>query len=225
MPETKDRDETEEMKTDDLITLLASDPAPAPAASLGLRAGIGLLAGLAVTLVLFFWLLGPRYALFRAESDPVVAAKPVLPLVLGLLAVVLTLRSVRPGAPLGRTRRAIWLVPAAGAALFLWSFVTTPEQARLRDFLGHSIPVCLPFIVVLSVPLYAGFLAALRSGAATRPVLSGALAGLAAAGIATTVYSMFCNEDSPLFYATWYSAGILIATGLGAAAGARLLRW
>jgi hypothetical protein len=46
-----------------------------------------------------------------------------------------------------------------------------------------------------------------------------------AAGFATSVYSLVCTEDSPLFYVTWYGLGILLVAGLGAALGARLLRW
>ncbi|MEZ5869652.1 MAG: NrsF family protein [Defluviimonas denitrificans] len=63
-------------------------------------------------------------------------------------------------------------------------------------------------------------LRALKDGAPTRPALCGALAGLAAAGFATALYSTFCNEDRRLFYAVWYSLGIGIVTAAGAVAGA-----
>ena len=51
------------------------------------------------------------------------------------------------------------------------------------------------------------------------------LAGLAAGVVATAIYSLFCTEDSPLFYSLWYSLGICISIGLGALAGRRWLRW
>jgi hypothetical protein len=93
------------------------------------------------------------------------------------------------------------------------------------DFLGHSIPVCLPAINLMSLPILAGLIAALRRGAPVDPQKAGALAGLAAAGLATALYSTFCTEDSPLFYSVWYSVGIAITTALGAVAGSRWLRW
>ena len=57
------------------------------------------------------------------------------------------------------------------------------------------------------------------------PGLSGALAGLLAGGVGAARYAIHCTEDSPLFYATWYGIAILLATGIGAVAGRRVLRW
>jgi len=213
------------MKTEDLIASLASEPAPPPAAPLGRRALAGLGAGLAVTLALFALLLGPREALGTALAQPLTLAKTLLPLALAALATALALRAVRPGARMGAAGRIVWLVPGAALALFVLAFTTTAPGARLALFLGHSIPICLPAIVILSLPITAALIAALRRGAPEHPARAGALAGLAAAGLAASVYSTFCTEDSPLFYSTWYSTGILLAAGLAALIGARALRW
>ncbi|MGR3323187.1 MAG: NrsF family protein [Pseudooceanicola sp.] len=213
------------MKTDDLITMLAQDAAPPPAASIERRAGLGLVLGLGVAIALFFATLGPRPLLAEVMRDPVILAKTLLPLALAALALPLGLRAVRPARPLGRTGRVIWAVPAVAAALFVWAYLATPPEWRMTLFIGHSIPVCLPAITILSLPILAGLLAGLRRGAPLSPGRAGALAGLAAAGLATTVYSTFCTEDSPLFYAVWYSLAIGIATGIGALAGRRFLRW
>ena len=67
--------------------------------------------------------------------------------------------------------------------------------------MGQSNGQCLVFISLMSLPLLAGTLWALRRGASTRPALSGALAGLLSGGAAAVVYSLHCTEDSPLFYA------------------------
>ncbi|OWU85107.1 hypothetical protein ATO6_08665 [Oceanicola sp. 22II-s10i] len=213
------------MKTEDLIAQLAADPAPAPADTLERRTGLALLAGGAVTVVLFLVLLGARPDLGAALSDPVVLAKTVLPLALALLALPLALRGARPGVAPGLPARVIWALPVASCALLAGAFVTTVPSERLALWIGHSIPVCLPMIVTLSAPILAGLIAALKRGAPVNPLREGALAGLVAAGLATAIYSTFCIEDSPLFYATWYVLGILIATGIGAVAGARFLRW
>jgi hypothetical protein len=51
------------------------------------------------------------------------------------------------------------------------------------------------------------------------------LAGLAVAAGAATGYSLFCVQDNPLFFVTWYGAAIVIVAGLCALAGGRVLRW
>jgi hypothetical protein len=210
------------MRTDDLIARLAAEPvAPRP----GAGRWLALAAGLVATAALFAAAYGVRPDLGRVAADPAVAAKTLLPLALAGLAFVLALRACRPGARPGAEARAIWAVPALTAALVAGTFLATPPDVRLAVALGHSIHVCLPSIALLAAPILAGLLAALRHGAPERPARAGALAGFAAAGVATVLYSVFCTEDSPLFYGLWYSLGILIVALAGAVAGARVLRW
>ena len=213
------------MKTDDLITILAQDAAPAAAAPLARRAFFGIALGFVVAVALFLLVLGPRPELASRILAPVVMAKTLLPLALFGLTLTVGLRLVRPGLRAGLAARLVWAVPAIAAGLFVWSFIVTPSGERFIDFIGHSIPVCLPAINVLSLPILGGLILALRRGAPVDPQAAGAFAGLAAAGLATALYSTFCTEDSPLFYATWYSIGIVLTGGLGAWAGGRWLRW
>lgn len=213
------------MKTEDLISALAQDPAPPPPPAPEARLLPGLLAGLMGTLLIYALAYGPRPDLALALSQPVVAAKTVLPLILAVFAAQLALRAARPGQRPGALRWWIWGLPAIAAVLFVVTFRDTAPAMRGMAIRGHSIWVCLPSIPLLSLPLLAGILSALRRGAAVHPVRAGALAGLAAAGLATVVYSTFCIEDTPLFYALWYSAGIGFAAGIGAVAGHLWLRW
>ena len=81
------------------------------------------------------------------------------------------------------------------------------------------------FIPILSLAPLAIFLAVLREGASTRPVSTGALAGLLAGGIGAFFYAAHCPDDSPLFVASWYTIAIAAVTGMGALGGARWLRW
>jgi hypothetical protein len=55
--------------------------------------------------------------------------------------------------------------------------------------------------------------------------LAGAVAGVAASGIAPTFYAAHCTDDSPLFVMTWYLIGALIVTSAGYLIGRRLLKW
>ena len=212
------------MKTEDLISQLAGEPVAAQG-GVERRAVIGLGIGFLIALALFLPVLGPRPDLMEAVQRPIVAVKTILPLLLGPVALVLALRAARPTTPAPTGVKALWLWPAVALALFLYAFTTTAPGARAVAFLGHSIPICLPAIVVLSAPILIGLFRALKDGAPTRPARCGALAGLAAAGFATALYSTFCNEDSPLFYAVWYALGITIVTAAGAVAGGRYLRW
>ena len=212
------------MKTEDLIGQLAGEPV-ADRRGIEGRAVTGLGIGFLIALALFLPVLGPRPDLMEAVQRPIVAVKMILPLLLGPVALLLALRSARPTTPAPAGVKALWIWPAVALALFLYAFATTAPGARAVAFLGHSIPICLPAIVVLSAPILIGLFRALKDGAPTRPARCGALAGLAAAGFATALYSTFCNEDSPLFYAVWYALGITIVTAAGAVAGGRYLRW
>lgn len=213
------------MKTDDLITMLAQDAAPPPATPVGQRAMLGLGLGFAGAVLLYLLVLGPRPALLDYVQNPVVLSKTILPFGLFILALIMGLRSVRPGASMGRTARLIWVIPTILAGLVIWALATTPPSRMWLDWVGHSIPVCLPAITVLSLPIMGGLITAMRRGAPVDPQAAGALIGLASAGLATALYSTFCTEDSPLFFATWYTIGILCTTGLGAWAGGKWLRW
>lgn len=214
----------ENRNTEDLILSLSDDLDSGPRPSVPRRTAFGLLAGLAVTLALF-WIGWPlRPGLSAALSDPVTLAKTLLPLALAALALPLALVRARPAgqAPWAHV---MWIVPGVVLALIVLAYTTTAPVERMPDFLGHSINVCLPSIPALSAPLLAGLLVALRRGAPEHPARLGAIAGLAAAGMGTAIYSLFCTEDSPLFYGTWYSLAILITAGAGALAAHRWLRW
>ena len=64
-----------------------------------------------------------------------------------------------------------------------------------------------------------------RRGAPVDGMLTGACAGLAAAGLATLAYSLHCPDDTAPFLATWYTIAIAAVTGIGALVFPRLLRW
>lgn len=212
---------TRNASTEELIARLAAAPAVAPFTPS--RAALALLAAAAVGVALYLWSMGARPDLAAALSRPVTQAKTALPLLIVLFALPAALRLSRPA-----TRIVLWplaLPVALAAALVLYALVATPPGQLLAAMIGHTSVKCLTSIAVLSlVPIAAGA-ALLRRGASTRPVLSGALIGLASGAAATAGYSLTCGEDSPLFYVTWYGLAILLMTALGAVVGARALKW
>lgn len=209
------------MKTDELIALLAADPAPA-SFSPG-RIALLLLGAVAATAGLFLALAGPRPDLAVALPQPLVLAKTLLAALTCALAMVTVLRLARPQA---RGGAALLLLPAVVAAgLWSYGFATRLPEARFADVTLPAVGECLGFILLLSAIPAVVALRLLREGASTHPQLSAALAGLAAAAGAATGYSFFCTQDNPVFYVTWYGAAMLIVAAVSARFGARLLRW
>ncbi|MCB6178925.1 NrsF family protein [Rhodobacter sp. Har01] len=212
---------TQHPSTEDVIRTLASRPSPRPFGPALI--GLAMVAAGVAGLVPFFLALGLRADLAAALSVPTTLAKSALPLLLALLALPLALGSARPEA-----RLPLWplLLPLALALLLVvGQVVDTPRDRLLPEMLGHTATACLAFITALSIaPMVTG-IALSRRGATTRPVLSGALIGLAAGAGAATGYALHCTEDAPLFYVGWYGLAIVTSGGLGAGLGHRYLRW
>lgn len=209
------------MKTDDLIAALGADVAAeaAVAGGLGWRLALALAGCIGlVGLVLEF-----RPDLAQSLVTPISALRLVLTLALLALGVRFALVLGRPE---GRVR--LWplagVVLAAGAAV-VWTLVTTPAGSWGMAVQGKTMVWCLTSIPTLSVLPVAVLFVALRRGATTRPVLAGAMIGLAGSGGAAAAYALHCPEDNPLFYVTWYGVAILIVTGVSAVLARRLLRW
>jgi len=212
---------THRPSTEELIRQLASSPAPAglqpfPAAALLLGA---VMAAVGAFLLLF----GARPDLMAALSSPEVLAKMLLPPMLAIPALVLALRSARPGAPLRLWPLTIPVV--AALALLLASVARTPSADVAAGIIGQTALACLASIGLLSAPAITLGLMLFRRGASVHPRLTGGLIGLAVSASVATGYALHCNEDSPLFFTTWYGLAILGCTALGAFAGGRMLRW
>jgi hypothetical protein len=209
------------MKTDDLIRALAADPVPAPPVEQALWPALAL--GLAASAILFLVTLGTRPDLAQALETLRFVVKPVFPLILIGGAMFALTHLWQPGraAPLW----AIALAPAALAVAFVLELVALPAQQWGAALLGENALKCLTYITLFSLAPLGVTLAALRRGAPTRPALTGAVAGLLSAGVGATLYALHCPDDSPLFVATWYVIASGFVAVLGAAIGARVLRW
>jgi hypothetical protein len=211
------------MDTNELVRSLAADHGWR-ARPVGWVLAIALALALPVTAVMFMMGLGMRPDVRPAMANPFFMLKFVVTLALAVASVALALRLVRPGAPV---RQISWLlvIPAgllvAGIAADLMMPQTSTWTTRL---MGSNALVCLTAIPALSLPLLIAALIGLRHGAATRPMLAGAVAGLVAGAIAATFYASHCVDDSPLFVTTWYLLALALVTFVGALAGRWMLR-
>jgi len=101
----------------------------------------------------------------------------------------------------------------------------TPSSSWATRLWGDSPAACFLCVTALSLPILAAALVALRAGAPSHPRLCGAMAGLLAGGIAATLYTLHCPENSLLFVASWHVPAVLTVTVFGALAAGRWLRW
>lgn len=213
------------MKTDNLIRTMAADPRPEPGVARYLAMALG--AGGFVSAAVFVLALGPRPDLIDAFHHLRVVLKPLLGLVLAGAALGAALAAARPGADPRGWRRWLLVAPVFAGLAFLVQAAATPASDWASAAIGQSssLLACIVSIPLLSLPLLAGSLLALRHGASVDPRRTGALAGLLSGGIAVAIYGLHCIEDSPLFYGVWYSLGVLGVMALGAALGPRVLRF
>jgi hypothetical protein len=213
------------MKTDDLIAQLAADVPPVRRHALRRRILLGMGGGGAIALMLLMLTLGVRPDLGTAMHGFAFWMKWSYTASLAIGAVVAVMRLARPDAlPL----RWIWLLAVPVLLLMgigVGELAGQPSREWLAMWLGHSWKVCPWLVLTLAMPIFFGLLWSFRRLAPTRLRAAGAAAGLAAGAFAATIYCLHCPEVSAVFVLTWYSLGILLAAGIGALVGPRVLRW
>lgn len=212
------------MKTNDLIALLASDTLQ-PQAPVRQQLLQKLLLGAMVCGVLLLALFGLNPRMDEMATHPAFVTKMLWLAALMGFSLYGLFRLARPGVGAGHTLWGIGLALLAMFSLGLLQLLQTESGARTAQWMGGSWQVCSVSIVALSLPTLGALLWALRHLAPTRPVLTGAVAGVLAGSLAASIYSLHCPETSLTFFAVWYVAGMALATGLGALLGGRWLRW
>jgi hypothetical protein len=212
------------MRTDDLIRTLAADNATRQA-SVERWLLLVIVPGIGVSAALFALMLGPRSDIAQVAGEFSFLFKFVITLTLALAATWLVCRLARPGAGSKLAAFALLAAPAMLGCAVLAEFMTVAPAMRTTKLVGSTWLSCVTFIPILSVPILAAALIALRHGAPTRPALTGAVAGLLAGGFAASIYAAYCVEDSPFFLATWYTLAIVGVAVMGGLIGARVLRW
>ncbi|MBB3428210.1 hypothetical protein FHT85_005231 [Rhizobium sp. BK312] len=211
------------MKTDDLINLLAQD---APVRTrIGKALTMAVIAGILISGGLFFAAIGFRADIGTAMETVRFLFKFVVTIALATTACAVVFRIGRPGASLRLWGWTLFLAPALLLAAAAVEMAVMPADSWSARMIGHNARFCLTFIPLLSIGPLACFLFALRHGAPEKPGAAGAVAGLAASGIAATFYASNCTDDSPLFVLLWYPIAIAIVTAVGYFLGRRLLRW
>jgi hypothetical protein len=213
------------MKTDDLISLLATGNTPLDSHAVGKRFGLALAIGLLLAGLLLAVTLGLRHDLRQEASEPIFWTKLAFAAALALSGYFTAQRLGRPGMRLGGVLSALSL-----PVLILWLYaalvwVDTDPSLRAGLIFGSTWRSCPFNIGMVSLPLLLATLWAMRGLAPTRLALAGAGAGLLSGALGALVYSLHCPESAAPFVAVWYVLGIALPTAAGAALGPRVLRW
>lgn len=210
------------MKTDELISILSNDGPPRQ--RLWPTLALGAVLGTLVAATLFFAAIGFRLDIAQAVQTIRFLFKPVVTISLAATAVLVSVKLSRPDEDF-RSSSALLVAPILLACAVGIELSVVPSGLWMSKLVGHNAGSCLTLIPLLSIGPLICFMAALRNGAPSNPGWTGATAGLAASGIAATFYAANCNDDSPLFVATWYPTAILAVSAAGYLIGRRALKW
>jgi hypothetical protein len=211
------------METETLVEALATDTVVPWKLERSIR--LALIAGNVIAGIMFFGGVGfhPDIVLAIGTSHFLVKLAVTLPLALAATAAML--RVAQPDASFGVRGWALALSPIILISAVLIELVAVPPPLWGTRIIGTHAQNCLTLIPLLSIGPLVCLLLALRKGASTRPGLAGAIAGLAASGIAATFYATNCTDDSPLFVVTWYPLATGFVAFIGYLSGLRFLRW
>jgi hypothetical protein len=212
------------MRTDDLIRTLAADNATR-STSIERRLAMVIFPGIVISAIMFALMLGPRSDIARVSGEFPFLFKFVVTLTLAFTATWLACNLARPGVDAKLTALALLAAPVILGLAVLAEFTAVEPTMRATKLVGTTWQSCVTFIPILSAPILAAALIALRHGAPTHPALTGAVAGLIAGGFGATIYAAYCVEDSPFFLATWYTLAIVGVAIVGGLIGSRVLRW
>lgn len=212
------------MDTQELIARLAAEGGAVPPARLGLeqRLALGTAAGFAAVALMVVATLGLRPDLGPSMVHGAGWVKLGGGAALAAGAFHMLRRLGRPGIP-----------PVDGVGLALHALgiavvLAGLAAARVTAPLGAVLEAAPQYAWLLAsfavMPLAAIFIA-LRGAATTRPAETGAVAGLLAGSVSSLGYALWCPADDVLFVAISYGAAVLATVGVGALAGAWLLRW
>jgi hypothetical protein len=211
------------VRTDELVHTLASDARAVARRPLAPRLLI------AVAISVIAWL---AIMISLKYGMPATAAphgwfwmKNAYSVVLAVVGLAVVTQLARPG---GRVGWVAWIALAAIAVLAVMAMRETmmaPPTQRAPLWLGSTSAVCVPRILIFSVPTFVTSLWLLRGMAPTRPALAGAAAGFFAGAVGAATYGLYCQESAAAFVVAWYTLGIAVCAAIGAGLGRWLLRW
>lgn len=213
------------MKTDDLVTLLATGATAIEPNATTRRYATALGLGTLGAALMMVAVLGVRPDFRSALQLPMLWVKFAFVASLAVMSGFVALRLCRPGSKLAGMPGLLAVPVIVIWVLAAFALTTSDPAVRQELFFGRTWTTCPWFIALFSLPVFVAVIWAMQGLAPTRLRLAGAAAGLVAGSVGALVYTLHCPEMAAPFLGTWYLLGILIPTGMGTFLGPRLLRW
>ena len=213
------------MKTDDLISLLAAGAAPVSRRLASKTIAMAIATGIALAASMVFLTIGARPDLGQAILLPMFWMKVLFPIVVAAESFVTLTRLARPGVSAGAGSISIILPVLLLWMLAIAAYANAPLPERAAMVWGQTWQVCTLNITLISIPIFAAVLFALRQLAPTRLTQAGAYAGAFSGAASAAIYAFHCPEMALPFLALWYGAGVAVPAIVGAWLGPRVLRW
>jgi hypothetical protein len=213
------------MRTDELIDMLGANLEPVKTGRLRATLIVALAIGSASALCLTFAIFGlPADALAEGHFGLKVLA---LAFTLGLAAAGASflVRAARPGEP-GRTPLiliGLLFLCVIGVAVLELTLVRPSAWSEV--LFGPQWAACLVCIPLFAVVPFGALIFALRKGAPTRLMSTGAVAGVVAGALGAAAFAIHHSGGPIAFMALWYGGPIVLCAVIGAILGPRLLRW
>lgn len=213
------------MKTDDLITMLATGAGAVEAPAYAQRYAVAMGWGAAGAGLLMLTLLQIRHDLGQAVLLPMFWLKIGFVSCLAAASLFAALRLSLPGAKINWIPVALSLPIVGMWIIAAFTLIEAESLQRPKLFFGDTWKTCPLLIAMLSVPVFVAVLRTMKDLAPTRPRLAGCAAGLLSGSVAAVVYCLHCPEMGAPFIGFWYLLGTLIPAAVGALLGNSLLRW
>jgi len=213
------------MKTEELVALLSTNPAPVARGSFARTFGVALAASSALAVGIALVGLGFRPDLTTTRALIFLLLKLLFAAAVVGIASVYLARLARPG---GERRISSISMVAPFAAIILLAVISlglAPRSHWDKMVTGGEWLECLVSIPIIAIVPFAIAIWAIRRAAPTNLARTGAFAGLVAGGVSAMAYALHCTDDSLPFVAVWYGGTIVLCTLAGAVLGPRLLRW
>jgi len=213
------------VKTDDLISMLATGDSGVTGPGAGSRYAMAVGLGAMAATVMLLLILPLRGDLLQALWLPMYWVKIGFVASLAGASLCAVLRLSRPGANLDGITLLVSLPVLVIWAIAAYSLINADPVERSRLFFGDTWMVCPLLIALLSLPIYLAIFRVMKDMAPTRPRAAGFAAGLLSGAIAATVYCLHCPEMGAPFIGFWYLLGMLVPAVIGAWQGNTRLRW
>jgi len=213
------------MRTEDLISRLASNLSPVERDKVSRRLTVALTCGLGIDALVLVVLYGYANDMPEQILQPMFWLRLSFPLMIMAAALNLTERLGRPGATLGWA----WI----GTSLPILTMFLVAALVRYVPGAEHRLQWDPPasdvrktlVVALLSCPAFVLVMREVKRLRATLPRLAGVVAGLLAGAQGLFVYSIYCPEPGFAFWSLGHLCGSLLPALLGAWIGPRYLKW